>query len=126
MRNTEMMSLEGAILEATRICHRENSRWWRDPGTQEPVKRNVGELLMLVTSELAEALEADRKGLKDDKLPARPGLEVELADALIRIFDMAGGLKLDVAGALVDKLLYNSKRVDHTDAHRIADGGKKY
>lgn len=73
-------------------------------------KRNIGELLMLVTSELAEALEADRKDLNDDKLTHRKGLEVELADAVIRIFDMAAGLDMDLGGALVEKLAYNRSR----------------
>lgn len=73
-------------------------------------ERNVGELLMLMTSELAEALEAHRKDLPDDKLTHRSGLEVELADCMIRIFDAAGGLGLDLGGAMVEKLEYNRSR----------------
>lgn len=62
-------------------------------------QRNVGELLALIHSELSEGLEAHRKDLNDDKLPHRKGLEVELADALIRILDMAAGLGMDIGGA---------------------------
>lgn len=72
--------------------------------------RNVGEMLMLVVSELAEGLEAHRKDLKDDHLPERDGLEVELADAVIRILDTAYGLGYDIGGAVMDKLEYNQSR----------------
>lgn len=73
-------------------------------------KRNVGELIALIHSELSEALEADRKNLQDTHLPHRIGIEVELADAFIRIMDMAAGLKLDLGGAVIEKLEYNRSR----------------
>ena len=88
--------------------------------------RNVGELLCLVHSEISEAMEGHRKGLMDDKLPTRSMLEVELADAVIRIFDTSGGLGLDVAGAIAEKLEYNATRHDHTLENRRAVGGKKF
>ena len=88
--------------------------------------RNVGELLCLVHSEISEAMEGHRKLLKDDKLPNRSMLEVELADAVIRIFDMSGGLGLDVAGAIAEKLQYNATRQDHTIESRRAADGKKF
>lgn len=111
---------------ATTVCHQANLRWWQDPATQEPVQRNVGELLMLCVSELAEGMEGHRKGLKDDKLPHRSMLEVELVDCLIRVLDLAGGLELDLAGAFREKMEFNAQREDHTHAARLADGGKKY
>jgi uncharacterized LabA/DUF88 family protein len=37
-------------------------------------------------------------------------LEVELADALIRILDIAGGLNLDLAGAFFEKMDFNATR----------------
>lgn len=98
----------------------------QDLDTGLPLERNVGEMLMLVVSELAEAMEGHRKGLRDDKLPHRLALEVELADALIRILDLAEGLKLDLAGAYVEKMAYNATRLDHTVEARKAAGGKKY
>lgn len=105
--------------------HSANKKWWVDM-TGRPVNRNVGELLMLTVSELAEAMEGHRKSLPDDKLPHRPMFEVEMADALIRIFDFAGGFDLDVAGAYEEKTSYNAVRVDHTHEHRQSAHGKKY
>lgn len=88
--------------------------------------RNVGEMLALVHSEISEALEGHRKNLMDDKLPHRKMFEVELADAIIRIFDIAGGLGLDLGGAYVEKMKYNAIRKDHKIEDRMGENGKKY
>lgn len=107
--------------------------WWTDLKTGADLrsegaahKVNVPEKLMLVVSELGEAMEGHRKGLMDDKLPHRSMLEVELADTLIRICDMAGGLGLDLPGAVAEKLTYNAQRADHRPESRLAAGGKKF
>ena len=89
-------------------------------------ERNTGELLMLCVSELAEAMEGHRKNLPDDKLPHRSMFEVELADCLIRIFDLAGARGLDLGGAFIEKMDYNARRLDHTHEQRKMPGGKKY
>ena len=99
--------------------------WYEDLETGEPIKKNVGETLMLVVTEVAEAMEGYRKNLPDDHLPTRPMLEVELADAVIRIFDLAGAEDLDLAGAIREKFAYNQTRADHSRESRRADGGKK-
>lgn len=107
-------------------CREANDTWWRDIETSEPIERNKGELLMLIVSEIAEAMEGERKGLMDDKLPHRPMAEVELADALIRIFDYAGGFGYDLEGAYREKLEYNAQRADHKPENRRGEGGKKF
>lgn len=103
-----------------------NKKWWTNLETGERLNRNVPEMLMLCVSELAEAMEGHRKSLPDDKLPHRSMFEVELADCIIRIFDIAGGLGLDLGGALEEKLEYNKTRPDHQIENRKAEGGKKY
>jgi len=107
-------------------CHRANLTWWHHPATGEKLNRNKGELLMLVVSELAEAMEGERKDLMDDKLPTRRMAEVELVDALIRIFDYAGAFGYDLEGAYNEKMAYNATRLDHKPEARLADGGKKW
>ena len=81
---------------------------------------------MLVVSEVAEAMEGHRKNLPDDKLPHRPMVEVELADAVIRIADLAGALGLDLGGAIAEKLAFNATRPDHKPENRKQAHGKKY
>ena len=81
---------------------------------------------MLIVSEIAEAMEGERKSLMDDKLPHRPMAEVELADAVIRIFDYAAGFGYDLGGAYVEKMEYNRTRADHTTEERLKPNGKKF
>lgn len=151
-------------------CHAANAKWWQNIDSGEPIKRNKGELLMLIVSEIAEAMEGERKSkdepcahcanpqtqyrgidlndgpiwfcrkcsrehigpllselcLMDDKLPHRRMAEVELADALIRIFDYAGAFGYDLQSAFEEKMEYNKNREDHKhEARRIA-GGKQF
>jgi NTP pyrophosphatase (non-canonical NTP hydrolase) len=94
--------------------------------------RNIGELLMLVTSELSEALEAMRKErftvsdakvnnlLRDSltDLGFKEGFEAdvkdtfpdEIADAIIRLLDLCGGLEIDISKHVHLKLRYNKMR----------------
>lgn len=102
--------------------------WWTDTKTGQDldVQSMVPTKLMLIVSEVSEAMEGHRKGIADDHLPHRSMLEVELADAVIRIADLAGALDLDLGGALAEKMAYNAQRPDHKIENRKAAGGKTY
>lgn len=107
-------------------CH---AGWWHDLKTGEFLGYRphiIGEKIALIHSEISEAMEGHRKNLMDDKLPHRKMIEVELADALIRIGDLAGVLNLDLGSAVVEKMNYNSVREDHKVEVRLKDGGKSY
>lgn len=107
-------------------CHKANIKWWQNMDTGEPLKRNKGELIALMHSELSEALEGERKDLMDDKLPHRKMVEVELVDCLIRIFDFSAAYGYDLEGAFKEKMRYNAIRQDHTHEARKIAGGKQF
>lgn len=99
--------------------------WWKfRDGILIP--RNKGELLMLIVSEIAEAMEGERKDIMDDKLKHRKMAEVELADAIIRILDYAEAHDYDLGGAIIEKMAYNIDRPDHKVENREKEGGKKF
>lgn len=112
------------------LCHSRSydAGWWTDSNGNSTLDNplTVSNKLMLIVSEIAEAMEGDRKDLMDDKLPHRKAVEVELADAVIRIMDLGGALNLDIGGAMVEKMEYNAVREDHKKESREAAGGKKY
>lgn len=130
----------GALLQS--VCHEASARagWWGantvggiKPDDVREVqagtrfgKALVSQKLCLIHSEVSEAMEGHRKGAMDDKLPHRSMIEVELADAVIRIADLAGALGLDLGGAIAEKMAFNATREDHKLEVRQAFGGKAY
>ena len=127
----EQSAVASAALTLLIACHgaARAAGWWIDAKTSESITKNpycFSNKLMLTVSELSEAMEGDRKSLMDDKLPHRPMREVELADAVIRIFDLAGAYEMDLGGAIAEKLAFNAIRPDHKREAREAAGGKTY
>lgn len=93
-------------------------------------KKNIGEMLALIHSEVSEALEADRKDrhahpdialLNSTIIDVRTAkshfeefikdtFEDELADVMIRVMDMAAFLGIDLEAHIKAKVRYNSMR----------------
>ena len=92
--------------------------WWENPS-------EVGTLFMLMTSELAEALEEWRNGHEpaqtyyNPEKPTKPeGIPSELADVVIRIADFCGHHGIDLEAAIAEKMAYN-------DTRAFRHGGKR-
>lgn len=132
----QLAQLEVSLDFLTEQCHKASADagWWHDIESGADLRNLptevysfvIGTKLALIHSEISEALEAYRRDANDDKLTDRPGIEVELADAIIRIFDLAGALKLKLGSTIQSKLEYNSRRADHKITHRRAVGGKRF
>jgi hypothetical protein len=136
VRETALELNMGKVREAgdalTGICHgmASTAGWWGSDDGRIPDPRNnplcFSNKLMLTVSELGEAMEGDRKNKMDDHLPQYPMRSVELADAAIRIFDLAGAYGIPLGMIIAAKLAYNAQRKDHKVETRLAEGGKAY
>ena len=102
--NAAEFSFDTSLREMQTLC----TDWFSD--VQGFNRDNFDGDCMLVVTELAEAVEADRKNLPDGHIPTRPGRDVELADALVRILHLAGKYNIDLAGAFMAKMRYNLSR----------------
>lgn len=79
--------------------------WWDD------MNRPIFQTLQLVSTEIAEATEGERKNLMDTHLPYRIMGEVELADAAIRLLDLAGRYNWTIITHEEEYTLYNSETI---------------
>ncbi len=92
------MNKDLTIKQWCELCHsiaKEKGFWDKE--------RNVGEALMLVVTELAEAMEGYRH--KDDA-----NFREELADTFIRLFDLCGGMGIDIEAEIAKKAEKNKSR----------------
>lgn len=122
----EKIDIASAGDRLTMVCNglSRKSGWWEGVDVRAPYV--VPTKLMLTVSELGEAMEGHRKSKMDEHLTHRTSLEVELADAVIRIFDLAGQMNLRLGEAIAEKLEYNQQRADHKLENRVKEGGKAY
>lgn len=74
--------------------------WWDKP-------RGIPELLCLIHSEVSEALEAYRNRIEPG---AKGWIGEELADIIIRVYDMAEYLEIDIEEEVKNKFVINLKR----------------
>ena len=96
MQETEIKGR--SLNELAQLCHSiavEKGFWEKE--------RNIGEALMLIVTELAEAMEAHRH--QDDA-----NFKEELADTFIRLLDLCGGLKIDIEQEIYQKAVVNKAR----------------
>jgi NTP pyrophosphatase (non-canonical NTP hydrolase) len=86
--------------------------------TGKQQNKNIGEILMLIVSELGEALEAHRKNNTYDNIEYPEDItkkllncfEIEIADVFIRLSDMCGYLNIDIEKFINIKMDYNKTR----------------
>ena len=96
MQDTEIKGK--SLNELAQMCHKiavEKGFWEKE--------RNIGEALMLIVTELAEAMEAHR--VKDQE-----NFKEEIADTFIRLLDLCGGLKIDIEDEIARKSSKNKNR----------------
>lgn len=124
-----------AINDTAELCHRiskEHGFWdvinvSNEDGSVkgQMIQFNFGEKIALIHSELSEALEKHRKGIAktgqdapDEHCPAFGGIDIELADAVIRIFDLAASMGINIGRAIEAKCKFNESRpMKHNKAY---------
>ena len=109
---TETLKYALGVLEADVHRNAYEHGWWNnEAGDYDVDSRNRTECVALAMTELAEAIEARRKGSpSDEHCPEFSNEEVELADCVIRILDYSAAFDLDVVGAMLAKHEYNKSR----------------
>lgn len=71
----------------------------------EMPKRSIADLICEIQVDLSEAYKGSRSHSMDENNRQRPKLEARLAKAVVNIFDVAGGMQLDLPGAIVDHII---------------------
>ena len=98
------------ILDAlSKACHTiSKSKGFYDGEKGEPSNAEVAKRLMLIVTEVSEACEAHRK--ENYGLLEKDTFEDEIADILIRVFDLCGWMNIDIGKQVKWKMEHNSNR----------------
>lgn len=131
-------------MDIKQVCNRVHYNARAKGFFEEGDKKNIGEMLMLIVTEVAEAMEADRRDKfcekREDGSPVgsykrdaelylgesndwfeheiKNTFQDELADIVIRVFDMAAFKGIDLEWHIMRKIIYNESRP-------FKHGGKK-
>ena len=90
---------------------------------QQHLAVSTGSALMQIVNEISDAMEGFRKSATSDIIGFTK-MEVALTRAMMMCFVLGDEMELDVAGAICEKLVFNSSRPDHKPENRRAEGGK--
>ncbi len=93
------------------VLSRQIHEWAKEKGFYQNGECNTGEKIALIHSELSEALEANRQGIKpDEHCPDFPNELIEYADAIIRILDICAYKEYQIGAAIMAKMAFNESR----------------
>lgn len=105
---TRLLCEIGNQIHANKVAH-----GWKVTGPDDwEDKHEVPAVLMLIVTELAEAMEAFRNNDKAN-------FSEELADAVIRTIGLSHGMGIDLGRAIYDKMESNRKRAYQHGGKRI-------
>lgn len=113
---------EGVDLPPTlRALQLEIRQWTEAKGWADD--RSVGDLMMLMVTEVAEAYEEyrnNREPLEVYVVAGKPeGIPIELADVVIRILSFCGKYNIDLQDAVLQKMAYNETRPHRHGGKRV-------
>jgi len=97
---------EFELVRSMRIFCDEAYETAKDSGFHEE-EHPITHYLMLVVTELAEAVEADRNGIPEG---SKGSVSEEIADVFIRLADYCGMKEIDIGLAIIQKMSKNKKR----------------
>jgi hypothetical protein len=106
MTEWDMWKAGGAVNDLALLCHDYSvlQGFYEDFDLSKPLEGYMFPVkLSLIMTELAEAIEAHRKGDMEN-------LMEEMADIFIRLLDLAGAINMDVESEIQKKMAVNLKR----------------
>lgn len=108
MNTANWLTVVGDEIHANKLRH-----GWKVTTSEDwENQHEIPAILMLIVSELAEALEAFRKG-------DRPNFDEELADVAIRLIGLTHGMGIDLKATILAKVEKNRHREHRHGGKRV-------